>query len=151
MTLARGYLLTYHFVDYSDNNIYSFNQGPSQRFITIPERVFTNTLITPLNNEGPGNPQFERAVVLADQLLAPIKLTTIKRVRIRLLWELGWIYSIIANNMNCSIRQVNHYLIITLWTASENDLGSSRRRGPRPRDRRGRRPLLDIPKRQRLV
>lgn len=139
-------MLIYHFADSSNDDAYSFNPGPSQRFIISPERVFTNVLTSSPNNEGPGSPTYNRVVAMAEQVLAPVKLTAVQRVRIRLLWELGWKYAAITRSMGCSIRQVNHCLIMTLWAASERNMGSPRR-GPRARARRGRRPLLDTPKR----
>ena len=105
---------TYHFADYSDNDTYSFNQGPSQRFIVSLERAFTNALTSPPNDKGPGNPTHDRIVIVADQLLALVKLIAVQRVRIRLLWELGWKYAAIARSVGYTIRQVNHCLIMTL-------------------------------------
>jgi transposase len=74
--------------------------------------------------------------------------TTAQAAQIKLLHELGWKYRAIATKVNVTYRQVSQTLMSELWTDPEV---FSRVRASRPSGRRGRKPLLDTPKRNKLV
>jgi hypothetical protein len=80
----------------------------------------------------------------ADTARETIPLTHDEKVQVRTYWDLGWRYKAIAKKVKCTIRQVGivlfkyHFQIPSLEPA-------------RQKDSRGRKPLLNTPKRRKLV